>query len=214
MADDLIRRSDAVRVVRDFIERPVFLQPSLYEALNAIPAAPATPEVPATRVRIWNRPAHKFMLAYEPRGSVIKICYRDKYISESANSYDGMIAGMAYYEEITPARALELLADWPEGREKFLAYCREHPPLPTPEPPPAESAADAGVTVTRELAGKIERLSKALIDMNITLGKYITDDDNLTPLQCEALRAAYMDEQVNACVVFRDLAAAGKAGAK
>lgn len=41
MADDLIRRSDAVRVVRDFIERPVFLQPSLYEALNAIPAAPA-----------------------------------------------------------------------------------------------------------------------------------------------------------------------------
>lgn len=42
MADDLIRRSDAVRVVRDFIERPVFLQPSLYEALNAIPAATAT----------------------------------------------------------------------------------------------------------------------------------------------------------------------------
>lgn len=110
--------------------------------------------------------------------------------------------------------AVRVVEDWYQygsGRAMLIDSINALPAAGPP--PPAESAAE-GVTVTAELRKKIERLAKALIDMNITLCKYVADDGNLTPMQSEAIRKAYIAEQVNASMVFHDLAAAGKAGAK
>lgn len=174
----------------------------------------------AAGVRYWESCLGGGLWAYKPNGEGLFFSCKNplRYTGKAGNDYSKMCSGMFGHPEITRSEAVALLRDWPEGLARLEEFERANV---TAEPQsdsqwsnlPAngegwdkpQTVDPPGITITSEQAERVRRLAESLIDMSVTLNKYIRNDGGFTELQSGVLCKAYIEEQINASAVLAEL---------